>query len=178
MKRKSVEIVSLLFVVAAMLSSCSLEFLNVRGVAYQSFRSNAGLTLALSGLRASPLNAELCPGGQPGPEPGLNTTVPRPHAATEDHGLSLRALRLGPSAPEPPCPPSQAGPLAAPGTAQLCTQGCPGAEAARCPRLAGGSEESTTGTSSAAPGAGTRPRASGGSAGGLAPTSRRSAART
>ena len=35
-----------------MLSSCSLEFLNVRGVAYQSFRSNAGLTLALSGLGA------------------------------------------------------------------------------------------------------------------------------
>lgn len=69
-------------------------------------------------LRASLLNAELCPGGRPGPEPGLDTAVPRPHIPTEDRRLSLQALKLGPSAPEPHCLPSQAGPLAASGRAQ------------------------------------------------------------
>ena len=39
MKRKSVEIISFLLIVAGMMSSCHLEYLNVRGVAYQSFRS-------------------------------------------------------------------------------------------------------------------------------------------
>lgn len=133
-------------------------------------------------LRASSLNAELCPGGRPSPEPGLDTAVPRPHTPTEDRGLSPQALRLGPSAPDhPPRPAHHHGLglwLLLARHSPALHPGLSGAKAARCPRLAGGSEENTTGTSSAGPGAGTRLRASGGSAGGSAPTSRLSTSRT